>query len=48
MPLEATLDDLKPRPPDSAGLDCFFRYAWIRQYFAAAGARIAAGARATL
>ena len=24
MPLEATLDDLKPRRPDSAGLDCFF------------------------
>jgi hypothetical protein len=24
MPLEATLDDLKPRRPDSVGLDRFF------------------------
>jgi DNA polymerase-1 len=24
IPLEATLDDLKPRPPDGAGLDSFF------------------------
>jgi len=24
IPLEATLDDLKPRPPDSAGLEYFF------------------------
>jgi len=24
VPLEATLDDLKPRPPNSAGLECFF------------------------
>jgi 5'-3' exonuclease len=24
MPIEATLDDLKRRPPDTAGLDAFF------------------------
>jgi 5'-3' exonuclease len=24
MPIEATLDDLKPRPPDTAGLEAFF------------------------
>ncbi len=38
IPLEATLDDLKPRPQNRGAARFLFRYAWIRQYIATAGA----------
>jgi 5'-3' exonuclease len=47
MPLIATLDDLKPRPPDSAGLDCFFDTHGFGNILRQQSRRIA-GATATL
>ncbi len=44
MPLEATLDDLKPRPPDSAALDCFFDLHGFGNILRQQARRIAAGA----
>jgi 5'-3' exonuclease len=43
MPLEATLDDLKPRPPDSAGLDGFFDTHGFGNILRQQARRIAAG-----
>jgi hypothetical protein len=45
IPLEATLDDLKPRPPDGAGLDCFFDTHGFGNILRQQARRIAAGAR---
>jgi DNA polymerase-1 len=44
IPLEATLDDLKPRPPDSAGLDFFFDTHGFGSILRRQARRIAAGA----
>jgi 5'-3' exonuclease len=44
LPLEATLDDLKPRPPDSAGLDFFFDTHGFGNILRQQARRIAAGA----
>ncbi len=44
MPLEATLDDLKPRRPDSAGLDFFFDTHGFGNILRQQARRIAAGA----
>jgi DNA polymerase I len=44
IPLEATLDDLKPRPPDGAGLDCFFDAHGFGNILRQQARRIAAGA----
>jgi 5'-3' exonuclease len=46
MPLEATLDDLKPRPPDAAGLEFFFDTHGFGNILRQQARRIAAGARA--
>jgi hypothetical protein len=43
MPLEATLDDLKPRPPDGAGLDFFFDAHGFGSILRQQARRIAAG-----
>ena len=45
IPLEATLDDLKPRPPDGAGLNCFFDTHGFGNILRQQARRIAAGAR---
>jgi DNA polymerase I len=44
IPLEATLEDLKPRPPDAAGLDCFFDAHGFGNILRQQARRIAAGA----
>jgi DNA polymerase-1 len=44
IPLEATLDDLKPRPPDSGGLDFFFDTHGFGSILRQQARRIAAGA----
>jgi DNA polymerase I len=44
MPLEATLDDLKPRRPDSVGLDSFFDTHGFGNILRQQARRIAAGA----
>jgi DNA polymerase-1 len=44
MPLQATLDDLKPRRPDSAGLDCFFNTHGFGNILRQQTRRIAGGA----
>jgi DNA polymerase-1 len=43
LPLEATLDDLKPRPQDRAGLDCFFDTHGFGTILRQQARRIAAG-----
>jgi DNA polymerase I len=43
LPLEATLDDLKPRPPDTLGLDCFFNSHGFGNILRQQARRIAAG-----
>ena len=43
IPLEATLDDLKPRRPDRAGLDCFFDAQGFGNILRQQARRIAAG-----
>jgi DNA polymerase I len=44
IPLEASLDDLKPRPPDSARLDLFFDMHGFGNILRQQARRIAAGA----
>jgi len=44
IPLEATLDDLRPRPPDGVGLNCFFDTHGFGNILRQQARRIAAGA----
>jgi DNA polymerase I len=48
IPLEATLDDLKPRQPDTAGLEFFFDTHGFGNILRQQARRIAAGAQAAL